>query len=88
MAALNVRASLYISLTGAIMSFGQRALRLLHHGERFVWQERSALIVPVDKETLESSARLSAQPLRSAAVRELIFVRRRPTTSVGSWERK
>lgn len=69
MAPLNVRASLSISPTGAIMSFGQRASRLLlFDGERFVWQERSALIVPVDKETLESSARLSTQPLRSLAV--------------------
>lgn len=55
------------------MSFGQRALRLLlSDGERFVWQcvllERSALIVPVDKETLESSAGLSTQPLRSLVV--------------------
>lgn len=50
------------------MAFGQGAPRLLlSDGERFVWQERSALIVPVDKETLESSARLWTQPLRRLA---------------------
>lgn len=79
MAPLNVRASLYISLTGPVMSLGQHALRLLiFDGERFVCQgvllERSAsLIVPVDEEAAASSGRLLTQPLRGSVLQNRLI---------------